>query len=132
MKQILFILFTSFLPACCFGQTEQKECASFKTGQFAYRDSANNIINVTRKGGKQHEEDKKTRTITKFRIKWTNDCEYELTQIWSNSKAKRKQNRAVTRIVITKANGNDSYEYTCACRDREEKANSGMMVRLNE
>ena len=131
MKQTTLILFFSFFTAHCFGQTEQKGCAAFKTGEFAYRDSANNIIHVTRKGGRQQESDKKNKIVTKFKLKWISECEYELKQIWSNSKAKRKQNRSVYKIVITKSNGNDSYEYNCGCKDRELR-NSGTMVRLSE
>lgn len=132
MRQSVFILFFSFLGAYTFCQTDQKGCSSYKAGEFAYRDSSNTIINVTRKEGKQQEEDKKNKIITKFRIKWTGDCEYVLTQIWSNSKARRKQNRSVVKIVITKANGNDSYEYQCTCRYREDIGNSGTMVRLSD
>ena len=132
MKQTIFILILPVLAVCCFGQTKQQGCGNFKSGKFAYRDSANNLIHVTRKAGKQQEDDKKNRTITKFKIKWNSECEYELTQIWSNSKAKRKQNRSVTRVVIVKANGDDSYEYNCGCKDREVKGHSGRMVRLSE
>jgi hypothetical protein len=131
MRRTFFILFFSLFTAYCFGQTEQKGCGAFKTGEFAYRDSANNLIHVTRKGGRQQENDKKKGIVTKFKIKWITECEYELTQIWSNSKVKRKQNRSVTKVVITKSNGNDSYEYNCGCKDREIK-NAGMMVRLSD
>jgi hypothetical protein len=132
MKKIFFILLFSFAAAYCFGQTELQSCAAFRTGKFAYRDSANHIIQVIRKGGKQEERDTKNNIITKLKIKWTGDCEYELTQIWSNSKARRKQNRAVSRVVITKSNGNESYEYNCGCKDREIRGETGTMVRLNE
>jgi hypothetical protein len=132
MKPVMLILFMSLAGTFVFGQTESKGCGNFKSGEFAYRDSANNIINVKRKGGKQQEEDKKNKIITKFNIRWTSDCAYELTQTWSNVKAKRKQNRSVIRVIITKANGDDSYEFHCACKEREEKRNSGTMVRLSE
>lgn len=130
--KIFFILTLSFFVAPSFGQTKQNGCEVFKTGKFAYKDSAGHIINVSRKGGKQQEHDTKNNIITKFRIKWTGECEYELTQIWSNSKTKRKQNRSVSRVVITKANGEDSYEYNCGCKDREMTGQMGTMVRLNE
>ena len=131
MKQTFFILSFSFITAYGFGQTEQKGCGAFNSGKFAYRDSANTIINVARKDGWQQENDTRNKIITRFKIKWTSECEYELTQLWSNSKAKRKENGAVTRVVITKANGDDSYEYNCGCKDREIK-NSGTMVRLSD
>ena len=132
MKHPFFVLLFLSAAVYCSAQSVPAECTTFKSGKFAYRDSSNAFINVTRSGAKQQEEDKKRKIITKFKIKWTGECEYELTQIWSNSKAKRKQNRAVTRVVITKANGNDSYEYHCACGDREDKSSGGTMVRLGE
>jgi hypothetical protein len=87
---------------------------------------------VTRKGGKQKEHDTKDGVITKLRIKWIGECEYELTQIWSSSKAKRKQNRAVSKVAITKTNGSDSYEYNCGCKDIDIGSRNGTMVRLQE
>jgi len=132
MKPTFCFLLFLFLGVCSFGQTGQSSCETFKTGKFAYRDSANHLVNVTRKGGQQQEYDTKTGITTKFKIKWTAGCEYELIQTWSTSKIKRKQNRSVTRVVITKANGNDSYEYDCGCKDREINGHSGTMVRLSE
>ena len=57
MKQSVFILVFSFLGATAFCQTGEQGCATFKAGEFAYRDSANNIINVVRKGRRQKEND---------------------------------------------------------------------------
>jgi hypothetical protein len=132
MKTVLLTMFISFFAASATGQISQPACGSFKSGEFAYRDSSNNIIHVTRKGNRQQEEDTKNKIVSKFKIRWNSECEYELTQTWSSSKLKRKQNRSVTRVVITKTNGNDSYEYHCACKDREDKSSNGTMVRLSE
>ena len=132
MRKISFIVLFALLSTCCFAQTVQNGCGDFKTGKFAFRDSARHIIEVTRKNNKQREYDKDARITTKFRIKWISSCEYELTQIWSNSKARRKRNKTVNRIVITKANGNASYEYSCGCRDRVIEGSVGTMVRLEE
>ena len=130
MRNVLFIIAIT-AAANCFAQSEPA-CKQFRTGEFAYRDSSNNLINVHRKGGRQQEVDKKHGIISKFKIRWTGACEYELTQIWSNSKARRKYNRSVTKIVITKANGDDSYEYNCGCKDREITGSMGTMVRLSD
>ena len=130
MKKI-FLLAFFFLPAVfCFAQTGQTECSAFKTGKFMYRDSTGNIITVTRKNKTQKEVDAKNNIITKFKVKWTTDCEYQLTQVWSNSKAKRKQNKRVSRVVITKTNGNESYDYDCGCKDLSIKGSAGTMMRI--
>ena len=98
-----------------------------------YRDSTNNIIMVIRKGKRQREYDAKNDVTTKLKVKWTGDCEYQLTQVWSDSKAKRKQNKQVSRVVITKTNGIDSYDYDCGCKDPAIKLSSkGTMVRIKD
>jgi hypothetical protein len=131
MKKIVFILCFFLLAIFCFAQTGQVPCSAFKTGKFMYRDTLNTIIMVTRKNKKQKEYDAKNDIITKFKLKWTGDCEYQLTQLWSNNKVKRKQNRKVSRVVITKTNGNDSYEYNCGCADPAVKVSSaGIMMRI--
>ena len=132
MKQICLILGFSFVTAFCFGQTQQKGCSAFRNGKFAYRDSADHIINVTRKANTQSEHDTRSGVTTRFRIKWISDCEYELIQTRSSSEERSKYNKSVTKISITKTNGNDSYEYDCGCKYREGKTNIGLMVRLED
>jgi hypothetical protein len=137
MKKIFFLYLLAFATVCfasvamtCCAQTNSAGCGDFKTGRFAYRDSAGHIIEVTRKENRQNEYDKTDKILTKFKIKWTGECEYQITQIWSNSKAKRKWNRHVYSITITRVNSNDSYEYGCACREQEGRGIVGTMVRL--
>jgi hypothetical protein len=137
MKKILFFSLLAFTAVCfasiamtCCAQTSIVGCGDFKTGRFAYRDSSGHIIEVKRKGNRQQEYDKTEKITTKFKIKWTGECEYQLTQIWSDSKAKRKWNRHAYRITITRVNSNDSYEYGCACREQEGRGIVGTMVRL--
>jgi hypothetical protein len=130
MKKIFLLVFFFLLTIFCFAQTGQTECGAFKTGKFMYRDSTGNIITVTRKNKTQIEVDAKNNITTKFKVKWTSDCEYQLAQVWSNSKAKRKQNKRVSRVVITKTNGTDNYEYDCGCTDLSIKGSAGTMVRI--
>jgi len=129
MKKIFLAVFFSFPVVLCFGQTD---CRVFKTGVYSYRDSADNLITVTRKKKRQQEYDAKNNIITKLRVKWTNDCEYQLTQIWSNSKNKKKQNGTVSRVVITKTYGNARYDYNCGCKDLTIKGRNGTMTRIKE
>ena len=128
MKPLLLIISVFCAITFCSSQTN---CSSFRTGVFMYRDSANNIINVTRKKKKQIETNVKNNLVTKSKIKWTSDCEYQLKQIWANQKSGRKFNGAVTTIRITRTNGYDSYEYSCACKGLPAKENAGTMVRVN-
>lgn len=129
MKTFLLLLIVSFLTIHSFAQTD---CSSFKTGKFIYTDSLKNTICVTRKDNKQIEFDIKNKIITKFRIKWISDCEYQLTQIWSNSKEKRKQGRSIRTIVINRTYGTDRFEYACKCTYGDPKAYSGTMIRVKE
>ena len=128
MKNIFLMLFISFLATHCFAQNN---CNSFKTGKFIYTDSAKNTISVTRKNNKQIEVDIKNKITTKLRIKWISDCEYQLTQIWSNSKVKRKQGATPRTIVIIRIYGAERYEYTCKCTYGDANAYSGTMIRVN-
>ena len=57
-----------------------------------------------------------TGVVTKFKLRWTDSCTYELRQIWSNSKARRKSNKSVTRVVITAVYPN-RYDYRCDCAE---------------
>jgi hypothetical protein len=136
MKKIFLLSLSAFAAICfasvtmtCCAQMNNVGCGDFKAGKFAYRDSAGHIIEVTRKDNRQKEYDKTNKILTKFKIKWTGECGYQLTQVWSNSKVKRKSNGNVYSITITRVNGNDSYEYGCACPD-QGRAVVGTMVRL--
>ena len=132
MKKMFLIAIFCVPVVLCFSQTGQTGCSAFKTGKFMYYDSTKNIIMVTRKGKRQTEYDAKNDITTKFKLKWTGDCEYQLTQVWSNSKAQRKQNKKVSRVTITKTNGNESYDYDCGCKDLSIKGSVGSMVRIGD
>lgn len=128
MKQMLLTICLSFGVTLCFSQIN---CSSFQTGKFMYKDSAGNIFTVVRTKKKQMETSQKTNLVTKSKIKWISDCAYQLKQIWANQKSRRKFNGAVTTINITRTNGNDSYEYSCACKGLPSKENAGTMVRVS-
>jgi hypothetical protein len=104
------------------------ECANFKTGKFNYRDSASNVVNVIRTNKFQSETNMQTGVKTKLKIHWIADCTYRLTQIWSNDRARRRNNRSVTDVKITNVY-NDRYDYSCACKDSSySKTSGGTMV----
>jgi hypothetical protein len=118
MKWILSLLLS--LPVLAFSQTKPSNCASFKKGKFAYRDSASNTIHeFKRTGGHQVEKNKQTGISTKYKIEWISDCEYKLTQLYATSKEARKKNGnwLVYTIVGTTES---SYTYRCSCSNSTE------------
>ncbi len=127
-----FVLTVMFIICSLFAksQADSAACAKFKTGQFAYTDDSARTYVVKRTGRIQEETEQGNNIITRSRIKWISPCNYELRQLWSNSKVKRKNNGAVTSVVITHA-GNDEYHYSCNCKNvAEDKKTKGIVYRL--
>jgi hypothetical protein len=130
LKQLsLIVLFV--LSACvCYSQPLPKDCAVFKTGKFTYKDDSSRTVIVTRTNKRQVEVTKELGITTKLKVKWVDDCSYELKQLWSSDKAKRKHPGGPTVVIITKTNS-DGYDYTCVCRDTTlQNKNSGTMLKL--
>jgi hypothetical protein len=117
-----FIVGVILMLVCAdgFSQVDSIACMKFKTGKFVYLNDSLETIVVIRTEKKQEEKNEKTGEITKFKIRWTGNCEYELTQTWSNSKKKRKFNNSVSRIQVVKLY-DEGYDYTCACKDGTNK-----------
>jgi len=131
MKTFLLIVSITF-SLISFSQERYRDCANFKSGKFKYTDSSSNVVNVIRTNKLQTEINSKTGVVTKLRIHWMDDCSYKLTQIWSNSKEKRKSNRSVTNVKITNVYA-DRYDYSCACKDSVfNKKYSGTMFLNNK
>jgi hypothetical protein len=119
-----------FACAAMAQQTPTNDCVQYRKGDFSYTDTAGDLVTVKRNKRHQTETNTVTHTITKLRIHWVGDCEYELKQLWSNSKAQRKQNGSTTGVVISKPLGDAGYEYTCACKGENVKKITGVMRRL--
>ena len=115
MQKFLSFFVAIIFAMNCLGQSDSSKCKKFRTGDFTYNDSAKNTVNVKRKKKKQYEYNMGTGERTVAKIRWISDCEYELTQIWSNSKSGRKRNTSKTKVVITKILDEDKYEYSCGC-----------------
>lgn len=130
MKSILFLSVHFLISLSAFAQQDTAQCTQFKTGNFVYRDDSLNAVLIKRKANRQEETVTKKGVITKFKIKWLTDCSYEIKQLWSNSKARRKGNGSTTIVFITKT-GKDFYEYSCACKDLEKSnKNHGIAYRV--
>ena len=125
MKLILIFIF--FFSGAVFAQADSSLCAQFKTGVFAYRNDSSNAVLIKRSATRQEELIKKSGIVTKFKIRWVTACSYEIKQVWSNSKTRRKANGSTTTVVITNA-GKDQYEYSCACNPADDGRKSGGTV----
>ena len=130
MKIYLLLLLGLFLSENIFAQSDSSSCSQFKKGLFTYRDDSTGTIMLKRTAKRQEETNKKTGVIVKFRIRWVSSCSYELKQLWSNSKALRKNNGGVSLIIIFNT-GRDQYEYTCACKTAANvKSISGIVYKI--
>jgi len=130
MKYIYVFVVHVLLSLSAFAQQDTAQCLQFKTGVFAYRDDSSNAVLIRRTANRQEETIKKSGITTKFKINWLSNCSYEIKQVWSNSKARRKGNGTTTIVYITRT-GKDFYEYSCACKDLEKSNNShGIVYRV--
>jgi hypothetical protein len=103
--RIYFALFLGMILFPLFGsaQLDPSLCAGFRTGTFAYRNDSSNAVLIKRTHHQQEERIKKTGVVTRFKIKWLSPCSYEIKQVWSNSRKIRKNDGAVTQVMITQA-----------------------------
>lgn len=115
MKKLTLTSALIFLCIFCFSQNVTSDCARFRTGRFQYIDSSK-VVTIKRTKHIQEEVVINSGAITRFKIKWVDDCVYDIKQLWSNKKEKRKMNGSVTRVNIIKTYDN-RYDYTCACKD---------------
>ncbi|MET4083725.1 hypothetical protein ABIB40_003697 [Pedobacter sp. UYP30] len=109
MKIISFLFFLSVTSfwSC---QTKKSNCLKFKTGTFVYKEALLKNVVIERTKKIQKEYDSKTGLKINYKINWVSDCEYELTQIWSNKKEVLEKNGALIKVRITSTT-NDSYDY---------------------
>ena len=130
MKRLIIIFSLLIVSGAAYSQ--DTGCAQYHKGKFTYTDSANNVIVVKRKRNFQVETNQTTGVWINFRITWKNDCEYQLEQVGTNSKARRKYNHTFSSTIISKAYDKTGYEYICACKDGSTPKTSGMMKRIFE
>lgn len=126
MKIFLIILLLYFIPVRTNAQSPSPDCRSFYAGEYLYTDSSGDTWELKRTKKHQVERNKRTGKIIRFKILWLSDCEYRLTQIWTNDRSRRKWNRAhySYRIISSTAN---SFSYNCSCKN--SPAVDGIVVR---
>lgn len=110
--------------------TDSAACLKYHRGKFSYTDSVGNVVLVNRVKKFQFEKNQTTGVKTQYRLRWINNCEYELTLVSTNSKALRKSKYGVSYVVISKTMGDEGYEYTCACKGYVLPASKGIMKRI--
>lgn len=130
MKQLVFIFLLLMLFDLSYAQ--ENNCTQYHTGKFTYTDSAGNTIIVKRKKKFQVETNQANNVWVNFRITWKSDCEYQLEQVGTNSKARRKYNHTASSTIISKPLGDMGYEYTCACKDPGSTKITGVMKKLKD
>lgn len=102
-------------------------CVKMKWGKFNYSNSLSQTIIVERKRSIQIETNQATKQVTKLKVKWVSNCSYQIKQVWSNSKASRKNNGAWSTVIINKV-GPLYYEYSCVCPNASDmKKSEGVM-----
>ena len=131
MKKLFAILTLLFIYNSLFAQiNDSSACLKYHRGKFSYTDPAGNIVLVDRLKNFQFDKNQTTKVKTQYRIKWINDCQYELTLVSTNSKSLRKNKYSVTSIIISKPLGDSGYEYTCACKDPDLPKAAGVMKKI--
>ncbi len=116
MRLFNVVFFLFIISGSANGQTPLVDCGSFHTGEYLYTDSTGDTWELRRKKGLQVERNKRTGKIIKYKIHWHSDCEYHLTQTWTNDRNRRKFNRNQFsfRIISTTPK---SFSYSCTCKD---------------
>lgn len=129
MKKLVFLfglfLFSSYVYA-------QTDCSIYRTGYFMFTDSAGNTILIHRKKKYQYQYSRNKEVRTQFELSWINDCEYSITQRITNSRAERKYRNGVTKVVISKIDGENGYYYTCSCSDDTLKGKENFMKKITK
>lgn len=126
MRKSALLVLTILIYCISFAQNTQPDCKSFRTGDYLYTDSSTNTWELKRTKNHQTERNKRNGEVIKFKIRWISDCEYQLTQTWTNIRDRRKWNRANFSYRIVSSTDN-SYSYNCACKD--SPSISGTVVR---
>ncbi len=130
MLRLSLVIISTVFISTCFSQISGVGCNLFKTGVFSYRDSSsNNVWNIKRIKRKQTETNEQTGAVVKSKIKWVSDCEYKLTQFWTNKKELRYGNFKWRIFRITSIT-NNTYQYICNCSNGTQIG--GTVVKLND
>ena len=103
IKIISLLLLISFCFACKMAEPKLK-CIGLKTGHFSYKSYSNGMkFFIERTDSLQKETNEVTGKIRTLKIRWVNDCEYELTILSEeNSDSDHIKHYPMGRILNTK------------------------------
>lgn len=129
MIRVFVLLMFVVIANATFAQPDTSNCSSFKSGHFTFTNDSGQLVHMKRSGRMQRETVPATGVVTRLRVKWVADCAYELTQVWSSSKALRKQTGGTTLIQIIQT-AKYSYEYTSSCGGAGAGTRSGTVNKV--
>ena len=119
-----------FISAAVSAQVDTSLCLSFHRGNFTYTNDSGHTVYLKRNGRMQQENIRETGIVTRLKLRWISACSYEIKQVWSNSKALRRNNGASTVVHITSA-AKYSYEFACNCKGVEALHKKGIVYKVN-
>jgi len=129
IKQIVScILFFSFTSTFSQEETIILDCKKFRSGKYTYQEASYKSVIVTRNTEEQVEHELISGLIVKYNIDWISDCEYVLTQFWSNNIAVAKLNGSKIYVKIIQILG-DKYKYEAKQND---VLSSFTMIKVNK
>src|SRR6188768_66388 len=101
MKSPYFFI-TLIIIGSLFSCREKLTCKNFRSGKFIYNAKINNDqYIIDRSDSFQIERDLKTGLITKAKIKWISDCEFEMHYVSSEDTALEKFSSMLGNIPVT-------------------------------
>jgi hypothetical protein len=109
-----FLLLTFFCVSIISCPAQKTDCKSFKIGKFELNDKENNVIfYIERNDSIQTETNSINQDIAKFRITWTNDCEYKLQLLAGTKQMKEFFGKRNLNIIIIETY-QDSYKFSAS------------------
>lgn len=129
IKQVVSsILFFSFTSSFSQEETMILNCEKFRSGEYTYQEGSYKSVIVTRNTEEQIEHELISGLIIKYKINWTSDCEYVLTQFWSNNIAVAKLNGSKIYVKIIQILG-EKYKYEAK---QNNVLSSFTMIKVNK
>lgn len=126
MRYLLPLL--CLVAACGTAAKEKNPCEKIRTGEFRLKGPDNNTTwTIMRNDSAQEEINHYTGKSTRFAVKWTSPCEYELRLIPASDTGSAYETLKKSVIKVTVTNVNDNfYEFTTV-RNLDSFSVSGRM-----
>lgn len=111
--KFIIIIFCISISCLCYSQKDMKksDCSKFRTGEFVMDHESGGEIKIIRNDTMQYETFEDS-INTEWKIKWTGDCEYNLTLLKPYSEASKPFVGKTIKVKIISVKGN-TYKYYC-------------------